>query len=527
MKRRNLLSGLALVLVCTVITATGNAAESNEPLRLNLRMRVETAPDSGRYHAITKPAEWDARKTAIVICDMWDDHYCRSSARRVAEMAPRMNEVIKRAREQGVLIIHCPSGCMDKYEATPQRKLAQQAPKVEAKVPLKNWCYLDDKHEPPLPVVDSVPCDDETPRERVRFYTRQIETLEIQPGDAVTDSAEAYYLMRQRGIDNVIVMGVHTNMCVLGRPFGIRQLVYQGQNVVLMRDMTDSMYDPRQAPYVSHFTGNDLIVEHVERHWCPTITSADFLGGKPFRFQEDQRPHLAIVMSEDEYRTEQSLPAFAAKHLGKDFRVSLVFGSTKDLNDFPGLEVLNDADVAFWSIRRRTPPTEQMALFRKFIADGKPLVAIRTTSHAFCLRDKPPAAGYAEWPEFDRQVLGGFYHNHHGNELKTRVSAAPAAKDHPILTGVRADEFAVFGSLYKSLPLAETATPLLIGRIEADVPHEPVAWTNKTAAGGRVFYTSLGHIDDFQIPDFERLLLNGIYWTAGLPSPPAAAEAAR
>ena len=107
-------------------------------------------------------------------------------------------------------------------------------------------------------------------------------------GDAITDSAEAYYLMRERGITNVIVMGVHINMCVLGRPFAIRQLVSQGQNVLLMRDMTDSMYNHLKRPYVSHFRGTELVVEHIERYWCPSITSADFLGGLPFRFKDDR-----------------------------------------------------------------------------------------------------------------------------------------------------------------------------------------------------------------------------------------------
>ena len=104
--------------------ATGQAAD----LSLHLRTQQETATGTGRYHSLTHTADWDTAKTAIVICDMWDDHYCRNAAKRVAEMAPRMNQVIQKARAQGVLIIHCPSGCMDHYADTPQRKLAQQAP---------------------------------------------------------------------------------------------------------------------------------------------------------------------------------------------------------------------------------------------------------------------------------------------------------------------------------------------------------------------------------------------------------------
>jgi nicotinamidase-related amidase len=93
--------------------------------------------------------------------------------------------------------------------------------------------------------------------------------------------------MQQRGIDNVLVCGVHLNMCVLGRPFAIRQLVREGKHVVLLRDLTDTMYNPAMAPHVSHFAGTQLMIEHVEKYWCPTITSDALLGGKPFRFHGD------------------------------------------------------------------------------------------------------------------------------------------------------------------------------------------------------------------------------------------------
>jgi nicotinamidase-related amidase len=278
-----------MINICLVLIAANATAE---PMQVHLRSRLETAPKSGQYQPITRAAEWNGNQTALVVCDMWDDHTCPSAANRVAQMAPRMNDVLKAARAKGVLIIHCPSGTMKFYENHPGRRLSQSAPPVETARTLERWCYLDKNREPPLPIDDSDPCDCERTWKKGDPYpwTRQIATLEIMDGDAITDSAEAYYLMRQRGIQNVIVMGVHTNMCVLGRPFGIRQLVYQGLNVALMRDMTDAMYNPAQRPFVSHFEGTDLIVEHIEKHWCPTLTSVDFLGGTAFRFPGDERP---------------------------------------------------------------------------------------------------------------------------------------------------------------------------------------------------------------------------------------------
>jgi hypothetical protein len=76
-------------------------------------------------------------------------------------------------------------------------------------------------------------------------------------------------------------MGVHTNMCVLGRPFGIRAMVRLGRNVVLVRDLTDAMYDPRQPPHVSHTRGTELVIEHIEKYWCPSILSEDLLQVVP------------------------------------------------------------------------------------------------------------------------------------------------------------------------------------------------------------------------------------------------------
>ena len=153
------------------------------------------------------------------------------------------------------------------------------------------WNWPNAKREGVLPIDDSdMGCDCKTKCEIRSPWTRQIATIEIAPEDAITDNGqEAWNLLTQNKIDNVILCGVHLNMCVLGRPFAIRQMVTLGKNVALVRDMTDTMYNPDRPPGRTHFDGTDRVIEHVERYWCPSFVSTDLTGKPAFRFQHDKR----------------------------------------------------------------------------------------------------------------------------------------------------------------------------------------------------------------------------------------------
>jgi nicotinamidase-related amidase len=221
---------------------------------------------------------------------MWDQHWCKGASARVAEMAPTMNRVVSEARRRGVLVVHAPSETMDFYKDTPQRKRAQLAPPVKPPASIGSK-KLNPETEAALPIDDSDGgCDDQPqcPSKPPYPWKREIAALEIAPEDAISDKGqEVYNLLQQRGIDNVLIMGVHANMCVLGRSFSIRQMVSLGKHVLLMRDLTDSMYCSRRAPFVSHFRGTDLVVEHIEKYWCPSVTSSALTGQPPFRFKGD------------------------------------------------------------------------------------------------------------------------------------------------------------------------------------------------------------------------------------------------
>jgi putative heme-binding domain-containing protein len=520
--------------------ANADDAPAVGPLKLRLRSRAEVGEKTGRFHVVEKAAAWDPKETAIVVCDMWDLHHCLNAVRREKEMAPRMEQVLRAAREKGVLIVHAPSSCMEAYKDHPARKRAVETPRSK-NLPreIGQWCNrIPSEERGTYPIDQSDGGEDDDLAEHRKWseklqemgrnprapWKSEIDVLTIDPArDVISDNGEEIWsVFEARGIKNVVLMGVHLNMCVLGRPFGLRQMARNGKTVVLMRDLTDTMYNPEREPKVNHFTGTDLMIEHVEKFVCPSITSDQIIGGAPFRYSTDTRKRVAFVIAEDEYKTEISLPIFAEANLGKEYHLSYILGAESDRNELPGVAELNDADVMLVSARRRLFARPQLDAIRKFVASGKGVVGIRTASHAFCLRgDAPIPPGHDAWTGFDPEVLGGHYTNHHGEGPKVAVSLATNASAHPILKGVDVMSLTGSGSLYKVSPLATSATPLLIGTIPGQTP-EPIAWVNSPASGNRVFYTSLGHIDDFALPAFQRLLRNAIAWAAAKPAATAA-----
>ncbi|MFC1651348.1 hypothetical protein ACFL2X_07235 [Candidatus Latescibacterota bacterium] len=264
---------------------------SPEIITLDVRYSEQNPADSIQYLVKHKTETLPTNEVAIILDDVWNNHSCISAANRVNEIAPVMNEVVKAARGKGIFIIHAPSECMDYYKDTPQRKLAQNAPYAQAPFEIKRRVE-DSDYEPPLPGTlgnMECACDTEencrqmTPKEG-HNWTKQNDAIEIALGDAISDDGqEIYNMLEQRGIDNVIIMGFHTNICMVRRSFGIRQMVYNGKNIILCRDMTDQLNrNPRH-----HFEDLQLIIEHIEKYWCPSITSESITGKPSFRFKDD------------------------------------------------------------------------------------------------------------------------------------------------------------------------------------------------------------------------------------------------
>ena len=512
--------------------AVPETSEANEP-GIQLTRQGPVTGSQGQFHRTSSNTPWAPSDTALIICDVWDSHHCVNAVRRVQELAPRINALANSLRANGATIIHAPSDCMKFYSSHPARERAKSAP-TASNLPkdISTWCdRIPSEEAAAYPIDQSDGGEDDDPIEHEQWaqtlasqgrnprapWRQQIPNIAIDSNlDFISDSGnEIWNILESKGIKQIVICGVHTNMCVLGRPFGLRQLAVHGKNVALIRDLTDTMYNPLSWPYVNHFSGTDLIVDHVERYVCPTTTSdqlflamsgsvpSDYLT--PFRFSMDRRPHLAILIAEDEYSTAKTLSHFAATHLLSQLKVSLIHGDSMDRTLVPGIDALSSADALLVSVRRRPLKEGDLAIVQNFVQSGRPLLGIRTANHAFCLRDGKQINSLVQWPEFDAYAFGGNYTNHFGNDL------------HPIIRPSEGEQqlFTSKGSLYQVSPLKPGTRVSLVGAIDGQSA-EPVAWTYVRSDGGHSFYTSLGHPSDFEELHFQELLLNAILDACGL-----------
>jgi nicotinamidase-related amidase len=298
----------ALANVCLSATMT-----FGDDFRLQLRT-VESKPDGTARHQLSEPLVWNPQETAVIVCDVWDYHHSINAVRRLEEMLPRMNALLLAARQQGATIIHAPSDCMPAYETHAARVRAKNTPETRLPTHIASWCSRIPSEETPesfYPIDQSDGGEDDDPLEHTQ-WAEQLQALGRNPNmpwksqspaiaidaeqDYISDRGdEVWNILQHRKIQHVMMLGVHTNMCVLGRPFGLRQLVAQKIDVALIRDLTDCMYNPQRWPYVDHFTGNDLVVSYVEQFICPTFTSDQILGGLPVQFKGDRRPTRNVI----------------------------------------------------------------------------------------------------------------------------------------------------------------------------------------------------------------------------------------
>ena len=243
-------------------------------LTLNLRSQVLDRDEGGHnyWRPVIERRRWPCRETILLLCDVWDRHWSRGASARLDAMVGRMDQLARVLRRRGVHVVHAPSATMDFYAATPARRRMVEAAAAEPPEEI-------DRPDAPLPVDASDHGSDTAGDERHKAWRRQHPGIYIdQERDGISDDGrQVYNFMAERGAGHVLIMGVHTNMCVLGRSFAIKQMVRWGKQVALVRDLTDAMYNPARPPYVSHAEGTRLVVEYIEKFWCPSVTSGGIM----------------------------------------------------------------------------------------------------------------------------------------------------------------------------------------------------------------------------------------------------------
>ncbi|MDR1170204.1 MAG: isochorismatase family protein, partial [Prevotellaceae bacterium] len=207
------------------------------PLRISMQERIPSnwEGDGEALMAVSRIETWKPSETALIICDMWDKHWCDISNARFGELAVALEQAVKDARSKGVKIVHAPSECMDYYKDYPQRREAMKY--RNTKLPyIANGNKLPSEKDAVWPIDQSDEGCESSDCKPHKAWTKQIDVLSIEKDDLISDSgAELGAWFRKKGIKNVILTGVATNMCVIGRSFGLRAMKRMGMNVVLMR----------------------------------------------------------------------------------------------------------------------------------------------------------------------------------------------------------------------------------------------------------------------------------------------------
>jgi len=240
------------------------------------------------------------------------------------------------------------------------------------------------------------------------------------------------------------------------------------------------------------------------------------------------QPRVVFVTGDDEYRSEYSMPALArlleTRH-GLKTSVAYARPTPQTANNVEGLEALRTADLAVFYLRWRQLPEAQMRLILDYLESGRPLAGLRTSTHSFRYPKEHPQERWNDG--FGIDLFGQKWLRHHGAASSTDVSVIPGQESHPVLRGVEA-KFHARSWLYVVEPLEGDCRPLLTGRsvnpAGKDYGPQPVAWT-KPYRAARVFFTTLGHPEDFLVPSARRLVVNGILWALGREIPAGGANA--
>jgi Trehalose utilisation len=259
--------------------------------------------------------------------------------------------------------------------------------------------------------------------------------------------------------------------------------------------------------------------------------------------------HVVLVSGDEEYRSEEALTQLGkilAKRHGFDCTVLYAVDDkgviTPTRTDhIAGLKTLESADLMVILTRFRDLPDNEMKWIDDYVQSGRPIVGMRTATHAFNMKGDKAYARYSwtskDWDGgFGRQVLGETWINHHGHHgvESTRGIAAPGAASHPILRGIHDGDIWGPTDVYAvRLPLPGDSAPIVLGQVLEGMkstdkpvvgpkndPMMPVAWTKsytgRSGKAARIFTTTMGASQDLRSEGTRRMLVNACYWALGL-----------
>jgi hypothetical protein len=259
---------LLVLIIASSAAALGQDADQTQiPVTLQRQVLATTAGSGGRQQWLVNStiARWVPSKTAIVVVDMWDTHWCKSDVTRIQEIAIPMNATLAAARQLGIHVIFAPSDVTSYYAATAVRRRTLTL--RNATLPASHPKYND---TPPFPLgtATDYSCDDGRSKPGSP-WTHQLDVLFIDervdyliaadlPGNPSAGTQELFNIVYRHGIQNIAYVGVHENMCVMERPFAIEKVVSWGwtpDQIAVIRELVDVSYNPSDPPYVSHAEG--------------------------------------------------------------------------------------------------------------------------------------------------------------------------------------------------------------------------------------------------------------------------------
>lgn len=394
---------LSLFMVVSAREAVGAEIE----LTLQSRER-----DSGRIALATERI--DPARVGVIAVDVWNYHWCKTATMRVDAIVPRLNQALEAARALGMTVMLCPSDVVDNYVGYPQRQTVLALPEFPVPTLVDVTCP-----EPP----DAGGCACGRERCAVNYgWDAMHPGLRIGESDLMPDTqSEVFAICQQRGLTHLIYVGFHTQVCLLGKPMGLKAMKSAGLRCLLARDMTDAHpgYDPARG-----FTpdlNTEQVIEHFEKHLAPTIHFADELTklgrwdagqvfdpvriapwGTPMRphlFEEPVTVTLTTPLQRDaeiRYTLDGSAPTVTSPR----YRTPLVITNTTQLRAIAfqdGRAVCRESEGSFARLRP-LPPKPDI-----YLGDLKP---VRSVGFGHTYAGEVRYAGNTRPPQEDRSNLG-------------------------------------------------------------------------------------------------------------------------